>query len=167
MKYRYKLTIIFFGILIILGAVIVRDRSRDVLREIEGTHFSIIRFIESSNSQPVYLAAKNTCISNSSTYQCSIECGFGNMEPCYFFKYDTKTQKPHVIATYYSKDDALYQTLMEFKSQNIIQFVTKKDLSIMNEDHHYISYTKELDTRTGKISVVKQDEIYEPYESNP
>lgn len=155
-------------ILIIAVSIMVNySSSKDVAKEIEGSDFTIIKSIESPNMWPVYLAAKNTCNTNSSQNQCGIECGFGDLYPCYFFNYDQLTQKPHIIATYYSKEDALYQTMMGFKNRNIIQFVTRKDFAATSSDSHSIFYTKELDLQTGKITTVKESETHEPYESYP
>lgn len=166
-KNKYFAAVVLIVVLILLLMTVSGTWSKDIPKDIEGSHFSIIKSIQAPNIWPVYLAAKNTCSTNSSKNQCGIECGFGDLNPCYFFSYDTLTQKPHVIATYYSKDDVLYQTLMRFKDRNTIQFMTRKDFVATSSDSHYIFYTKELNLKTGKITTVKEDEIYEPYESYP
>jgi hypothetical protein len=166
-KNKYFVTTVLVAVVIILLLVQSNKDSKDIAKEIERSDFSIIKSIEAPNIWPVYLAAKNTCGLNSSDDQCIIECGYGDLSPCYFFNYDRLTQKPHVIATYYSEDDALYQTLMKFKDRNTLQFITRKDFIATSSDSHFIWYTKELNVQSGKITTVKEEETYEPYVSYP
>src|SRR5688572_5652064 len=114
-------------LLAVTFAVIAGNTPKDITRDIERARFTIIKPIVMPNVWPVYLAAYNTCDpSNSNEEQCTIECGFGDLDPCYFFAYEPWSQKPRVIAKYHSRDDALYQTLMGFKDHNTLQFKTMK-----------------------------------------
>lgn len=168
MKKREKITIgVVFSLVVVVTLLFVftDQKSKDITKDIENARFRIIKVIDTPGTSPVYLAVYNDCVGG-----CKSECGFENLEPCYFFTYDLKTKKPYVITSYYSQEDALYQTLIKFKDRNTIQFMTRKNLSTSYElgsDSHYIWYTKELNLQTGGISVVDTEESYIEYESSP
>ncbi len=169
LKNKSIICFIVIAVVIILVVSIGDDKSKDITRDIEKSNFTIIKPIEAPNMYPVYLAVYNSCNGKASSGNgCTTECGFGDLDPCYFFNYDQITHKPHVIAKYYSHDDALYQTIMGFRDSNTIYFNTGKFFVATSSDYsHYIFYTKELDLRSGKITTVKEEETYEKYESMP
>ena len=166
---RIILTIVII-ILAISAVSYLFNKNKKV--NIEAGNYSIIDVLSNRNTYPIYVASYNTCNHNQSDkkdkVQCIIVCGFGDHNPCYFFNYDLYTQKPTIIAEYYSKEDSLYQTSIKMKDNNTIQFVTIKPLPTKSPgDSHYVTYLKELDIRTGKIVIADQKENYEEYESMP
>lgn len=172
-KVLYLIIIIFLIFFVAIFFFEKTIKPEGVTRDIEESNFIILQTItDPFTGKIVYVAADNSCLGYNLANKddgCSVSCGDSTINACYFFEYESFTQKPRVLGAYWGSAGWPILPLLKFKDKNTILITTREDLGPggLGSDTHYKIYKGEFDTRTGTTIIATSTEYYIPYESMP